>query len=320
MTIETYYHPPLPIRADQPSLIAFEGIDGAGKSTQIRLLRDHLLNAGKEVVVLGEPGGTDLGRRIRQAVVNTTEIIHPPAELLGMLAARIQAYHEVLKPALERDAVVLLDRYAATSVAYQGFGRKLGAEMVETLCDDTLGYWHEKPDLYIHLDLTVEAMRRRLAIRAEPPDRFESLPDEFYTAIRDGYADYFGRIDTPVATINADQAVEDIQRSIRKLFNTGDDGGHDLERTRRPTAPKNQPDLDEERREAEQEREEREEREREEQARAQREKDEREHNEREARRLRAIEHEREYRRRREWERKHGELDDDDYDLDRGMGR
>ena len=109
--------------------VTFEGLDGSGKSTQLRLLAERLVDDGRDVVSTREPGGTELGERIRDLVLHGGDVA-PWAEAALYAASRAQHVEEVIRPALERGAVVLCDRYVDSSVAYQGFARGLGLERV----------------------------------------------------------------------------------------------------------------------------------------------------------------------------------------------
>lgn len=162
--------------------ISFEGIDGAGKSTQIRRLMDRLRSAGREVVETVEPGASRIARQIRQILLDPSNAeMSPTAELLLYFAARAQNAEELIRPALTRGAIVVSDRFTDSTIAYQGYARGLGERLVRELhriaCPDLT------PDLTIFLDVdpAVSAQRRRGA------DRLENEPDEFRAKVREGY-------------------------------------------------------------------------------------------------------------------------------------
>ncbi|NNG38008.1 dTMP kinase [Flexivirga sp. ID2601S] len=161
--------------------IAFEGGDGAGKTTQIQLLRDRLVAAGREVVVTREPGGTALGQEIRNVLLHGDHVA-PRAEALLFAADRAHHVATVVRPALERGAIVLQDRYMDSSIAYQGAGRELDPAEVKRLSlwatEDLL------PDLTVLLDVTPEVGRAR---RGEVHDRLEREADDFHTRVREHY-------------------------------------------------------------------------------------------------------------------------------------
>lgn len=158
--------------------VAFEGGDGAGKSTQVRLLAQACERAGREVVVTRQPGGTPLGSALRELVLHG-EAMAPRAEALIFAADKAQHVVEVVLPALERGAVVVTDRYTDSSVAYQGAGRALGDDevrVVQTWAVDGL-----VPDLTVVVDITAAEGRRR---RGDVHDRLEAEGDDFHEAVR----------------------------------------------------------------------------------------------------------------------------------------
>lgn len=162
--------------------IAFEGGDGAGKSTQVAALAGWLRARGREVVVTREPGGTELGVRIRELLLHGGEVA-PRAEALLFAADRAQHVAAVVRPASERGAVVLTDRYVDSSIAYQGAGRDLRAAEVARLSAWATG--ELVPDLTVLLDVTPETGRARRHDRAE--DRMETEAAEFHARVRAGF-------------------------------------------------------------------------------------------------------------------------------------
>ncbi len=162
-------------------LVSFEGGDGVGKSTQVALLGHHLATLGREVVVTREPGGTPLGLELRRAILHG-EDLDPRTEALLYAADRAHHVASLVRPALERGAVVLTDRYLDSSVAYQGSGRGLGADEVERL-----SLWAVRgllPHLTVLLDLDPAVGLARLT---GDPDRLESAGDEFHRATREAF-------------------------------------------------------------------------------------------------------------------------------------
>ncbi|MCL6432344.1 MAG: dTMP kinase, partial [Anaerolineae bacterium] len=134
--------------------IAFEGTEGSGKTTQLQLLRAHLQSRGVQVLATREPGGTPIGERVR-AITNdlASRDMHPRAELLLYLASRAQLVEQVIRPALARGLVVLCDRYADSTLAYQGYGRGLDLGMLRQLNAFATGGL--QADLVVYLDLPV---------------------------------------------------------------------------------------------------------------------------------------------------------------------
>jgi dTMP kinase len=161
--------------------IAFEGGDGAGKSTQVALLREAFEAAGRTVTVTRQPGGTDLGREIRDLVLHGAHVA-PRAEALLFAADKAHHVDQLIQPALGRGEVVLTDRYTDSAVAYQGAGRDLGAQEIHDLnmwaVDDLV------PDLTVVVDVSAQEGRRR---RGDVHDRLEAEEDTFHDAIRAHY-------------------------------------------------------------------------------------------------------------------------------------
>jgi dTMP kinase len=167
---------------DPGRLIAFEGVEGAGKSTQLELLRRALEGRGREVVITREPGGTPAGERVRAVVLDPEVELHPRAEALLFAAARAELVEEVIGPALERGAVVLCDRYLDSSLAYQGGARGLGLSPVTEVNRFATG--GVVPDLVVLLDLDPAA---GLARRAGDRDRIEAQDLEFHRRVRSAF-------------------------------------------------------------------------------------------------------------------------------------
>jgi dTMP kinase len=149
--------------------VTFEGGEGAGKSTQVNLLRARLEAAGRRVVNLREPGGTPLGEELRQLLLNSTNIA-TTTELLLFLAARSELVQKVIKPALEGDIDVICDRFIDSTVAYQGYGRKLDLGLIATLNDAVIAGC--KPNLTVLLDIDPDAGLSR-ASEGSPGDAIE---------------------------------------------------------------------------------------------------------------------------------------------------
>jgi len=170
------------------TFITLEGGDGAGKTTQAELLEQWLEGRGLEVVRTREPGGTRLGTEVRRLLLHGGDEIGEVdvrAEALLYAADRAQHVAKVVRPALERDAVVVQDRYIDSSLAYQGAGRVLDVDEVRRISEwATGGLW---PDLTILLDLDPETSSGRRRGRGGSSDRLESEAVEFHTAVRDGF-------------------------------------------------------------------------------------------------------------------------------------
>lgn len=173
--------------------ITFEGIDGAGKSTQVKKLQKHLADNGMEVLVLREPGGTPVSEQIRELLLMGKEDISPVGELLLFAASRAELVQKVIVPALNEEKAVILDRFYDSTTAYQGYGRGLDLGMLDEI--NRIASCGRKPDLTFYLDLSPEdAMIRKfseksipLAFEEEELDRMERSGLDFYTNVRRGY-------------------------------------------------------------------------------------------------------------------------------------
>jgi dTMP kinase len=164
--------------------IVFEGIEGCGKSTQARLLSEHLENRNVPHVLTREPGGTSIGEEVRRALLHGGDV---PArtELLLMLAARAAFVDEIVRPALAKGQIVLSDRYELSSFAYQGFGRGLGLEAVKRANEFATGGL--KANVTIVLDVPLERATERRAAAGVAADRIERAGDEFHREVARAY-------------------------------------------------------------------------------------------------------------------------------------
>jgi dTMP kinase len=170
------------------TFITFEGIDGSGKSTQLRLLANYLKANGCDVLLTREPGGTPVGNRLRSALLDVQEEVDPLTELLVFAADRAQHVRTVLRPAIEAGQVVFSDRYADATVAYQGAGRGFPPELIAEIVG--LATEGLQPDLTVLFDLSVDdstARTRRRSNGKQKGDRLDAEPDEFHTRVREGY-------------------------------------------------------------------------------------------------------------------------------------
>lgn len=166
--------------------LAFEGLDGSGKSTLINGLKSELEKRAVQFVITREPGGSELGDEIRALLLRVKgEAPVPRAEALLYQAGRAQHVERLIRPALAAGKWVLSDRFDASSVAFQGGGREVQRTQIDWLNDFSTGGL--KPDLYLLLDLTVEESLRRLQGRAQEADRFEREAKEFHEKVRQKY-------------------------------------------------------------------------------------------------------------------------------------
>lgn len=164
--------------------IAFEGIEGCGKSTQAKLLFNRLLKRGEQVILTHEPGGTRLGSRIRYLLKWNNQLkISPQAELFLFAASRIELVQQVIQPMLDEGKIVLCDRFTASTLAYQGYGRGIKLNVVTSI--NNIATNGIEPDLTVLLDLPPEiGLRRKSNVT---PDRFEKERLEFHHCVRQGY-------------------------------------------------------------------------------------------------------------------------------------
>ncbi len=210
-------------------LITFEGIDGCGKSTQIRLLDQYLTELGFAVVLTREPGGTELGKKIRSALLDgVKDSVEPLAELLLYAADRAQHVRQVVTPALAEGKVVLSDRFYDATTVYQGYARGFDLALVEKLNELATGGL--KPDLTLLFDLDVETGLNRTRKRgaetngiASQPDRLDQEPVEFHERVRKAYLEIAARESQRFRVIPSAGPVDGtfnlMIREVQRLFN-----------------------------------------------------------------------------------------------------
>ena len=189
--------------------MTFEGLDGSGTTTQSELLRQHLAEAGRDAVLTREPGGTELGERVRELVLGDTEI-SPWAEAALFAAARAQLVAKVIKPALERGADVVCDRYLDSSLAYQGLARGLGVDRVLALNVDAIR--GILPDVTFLLLVDPEEARRR---SGPPADRIEREGDDFLRAVDEAYRELGSIFAGRIVTLDASKPAEEVAKEVR---------------------------------------------------------------------------------------------------------
>lgn len=194
--------------------VVLEGGDGCGKSTQVQRLVSRLRDLGREVVATREPGATETGAAIRLLVLGGDHL-DPRAEALLIAADRAEHVAEVIRPALERGAVVVSDRYIPSSLAYQGVARGLGVEEIARLSQWATGGM--TPDLVIVLDVPASEAAGR---RAGPEDRMEREPDSFRAAVNQAYRDLAHRFGWTLVdgSAPAEAVSEDIWAAVRPLL------------------------------------------------------------------------------------------------------
>lgn len=200
--------------------ITFEGIEGTGKSTQIALLQKHLETQGRRVVVTCEPGGSRIGAELRRVLLSLeNRDLTPQAELFLYLADRAQHVAQVVRPALESGAVVLSDRFADSTVAYQGYGRGMDLELLHQLnAVAVAGLW---PDLTLLLDLDPAAGLGRAVARnsregkTSAEGRFEAESLAFHGRVRQGFLDLAAREPGRIRMVDASDTPESTALAVR---------------------------------------------------------------------------------------------------------
>lgn len=196
-------------------LITFEGIDGSGKSTQIRMLAGELRLREFDVLTTREPGGTPLGRRLRESFLETEEDVDPFAELLLFAADRAQHVNFLVKPALEQGKIILSDRYADATFAYQGAGRGFPTRTVNQVIKLATGGL--KPDLTIFFDLSIEKSLARTSSRPEDGkqnNRMDLETTDFYNRVRNAYLGIAKKEPRRFRVIDANGSIEEIQSQV----------------------------------------------------------------------------------------------------------
>ena len=190
--------------------IAIDGIDGAGKTTQIELLVQWLKQQGKQIATFREPGSTRLGESVREILLHREDIeLAPTSEMLLYMASRAQLVSQLLRPTLERGEVVVCDRFLLASVVYQGAAGGLNTDDVWAIGRVATGGL--RPDFTILLDLPVSVARSRL--RGQP-DRFEKRNTEYYEKVRQGFLDHVAQASPAYVIVDAMLSVEAMHQAI----------------------------------------------------------------------------------------------------------
>jgi len=205
--------------------VTFEGVEGCGKSTQAELLRKSLETEGYRVLLTREPGGTEVGERIREILLdNRLSGMEPLAELFLYVASRVQHVKELIRPALTDGVIVISDRFADASLAYQGAARGIGVSKVERL--NELATFGVVPDYTVLLDVPAEVGLERTAKRVggeTRKDRIEQEKLDFHSKVRSGYLvlseKFPNRIEVFDGTRNKDELAHEILDSTRRILN-----------------------------------------------------------------------------------------------------
>ena len=199
--------------------ITFEGPDGSGKTTQLRQLVDYLRTQGYPVFATREPGGTPIGDQIRAVLHDLrNEAMHPHTEILLYAASRAQLVHEMIRPRLDAGEIVLCDRYADSTLAYQGYGHGLDLDTLRTILRFATGGL--QPDLTLYLDITPETGLRRRQQAAQTGaewNRMDAQSLAFHQRVREGYQALIRQEPERWVTIDADDERDAIQARIRAV-------------------------------------------------------------------------------------------------------
>ena len=193
--------------------ISFEGIDFSGKSTQIELLKDYLVDHNKKVEILREPGGTEISEKVRRILLdNKNEKMFAEAELLLFSASRAQLVREKISPYLQKGIYVISDRFHDSSTAYQGYGRGIPIDVVMKVHDLAIG--ETIPDITFFIDIPVGIANERKKKKSKVKlDRIEMADIEFYNRVRSGYLE-IARQEERFKVIDGTQTIETIQNQI----------------------------------------------------------------------------------------------------------
>lgn len=196
--------------------IAFEGIEGVGKSTQVAFFKALCEEKGWSPLVTREPGGTPIAEDIRKILISHhDEPLLPKAEALLMYASRVQHLHHTILPAIAAGRLVICDRFHDASFAYQGAGRQLGVETIRAL--DTWAIAGYRPDLVFILDAPVSIAMQRILARGKK-DRFEAEAEAFFERVREAYLQVAAAEPSRYRVIDASGTIEDVQAQLRMIF------------------------------------------------------------------------------------------------------
>ena len=196
--------------------ISFEGIDFSGKSTQINNLKNKLVAKNQEVIILREPGDTQISELIRKILLDKKNLLMTSeTEMLLYSAARNQLLNEKIIPALEKGSFVIADRYVDSTTAYQGYGRQISFDLIRQVNHvATNGFL---PSLTIFLDLPLETMNKRQENTMNEIDRLESAGSDFFKRVREGYLKIADTDNNRVKVLNADQNISKLSNQIWEL-------------------------------------------------------------------------------------------------------
>lgn len=200
---------------NKAKFITFEGVDGAGKSTHLEWFANALRQHGIDLLVTREPGGTPLGERLREILLNHE--MHAETEAMLMFAARREHVELVIRPALQRGTWVISDRFSDASFAYQGGGRGVSVEKLEQL--EQWVHADLQPDLTLLFDIPIEIARQRLANNVSL-DRFEQEQGSFFEKVRQAYLARSQKTPQRFAVVHAEQSREEVQTCLKRIVSS----------------------------------------------------------------------------------------------------
>lgn len=195
--------------------VTLEGMDGAGKSTHLAWIAAHLARAGRNVCTTREPGGTPLGERLRELLLDPAQSVSPNTEALLMFAARQQHLDTLILPALARGDIVLCDRFTDATFAYQGWGR--GIDLGKLAALENWVHGSVQPDITLYFDVPPDVARARLTGN-RAPDRFEQEQSAFFARVREGYLDRARNSPQRFRVIDASRSPEDVRRALEAVL------------------------------------------------------------------------------------------------------
>ena len=194
--------------------ITFEGADGSGKTTQIEKIKEYLEQQGHQCILTREPGGSDLGNKIREILLHYDGDVDSMSELLLYMADRAQHVNKVILPAIKEGMTVLCDRYTDSSVAYQGYARGLDIEKIIKL--NNIATSNLEPDLTILFDVETEIAMQRVG---ETKDRLEQEGIEFHRKLRNGYLELAKKFPDRIKVVNSNFGIEDVFSQVIEILN-----------------------------------------------------------------------------------------------------
>lgn len=199
----------------QGLFITFEGADGCGKTTQLKLLAEYLQKNGVDVLVTREPGAKGLGEKLRDILLNYDGVVSDRCEAFLFLADRAQHIDTIVAPAVDAGKVVLCDRHIDSTAAYQGYGR--GQDIVQINNLNMIATGGRKPDLTIVFDIDAETSLARVG---SAKDRMESSGIEFFNRVRDGYLKIAAQETARVKVLDATKSIDEVQQDVIELINS----------------------------------------------------------------------------------------------------